>query len=81
MVGRREKPFEEQKTSRSRAWFPIATAGRRLLDAALDMMPNGMLAREKCDCGGMGNQDLIGMLSPCCWYSTFFRASEVQAMT
>ena len=54
--------------SRSRAWFPIATAGRRLRDVALDMMPNGMFAREKCDCGGMGNQDLIGILFPCYWY-------------
>lgn len=55
-----EKPLFAAKASRSRAWSPIATATRGEVDAAVEMMPNGMFAREKCDPRGMLNQDVRG---------------------
>jgi hypothetical protein len=45
------------KASRSRAWSPIATATRGDDEDAVEMMPNGMLASEKCEPRGMLNQD------------------------
>ena len=63
MVDRPEKPLFAANASRSRAWSPIATATRSEVDDAVEMMPNGMFASEKCDPRGMLNQDLRGDMS------------------
>ena len=43
--------------SRSRAWSPIAIATRGDDEDAVEIMPNGMLASEKCEPRGMLNHD------------------------
>lgn len=57
MVERPEKPLLAAKASRSRACSPMATATRGFVDDAVEMIPKGMLAREKCEPRGMLNQD------------------------
>lgn len=47
MTERAEKPLPAAKASRSRAWSPMATATLGFVDEAVEMTPNGMLAREK----------------------------------
>lgn len=56
-MDRAEKPLFAAKTSRSKAWSPIATATRGVLEEVVEMMPNGMFAREKCDPRGMLSQE------------------------
>ena len=58
MTGRKEKPLAEAKMERERAWVPIAIAGWGVGVSGVLMMPKGMLAREKCESGGVGSQDL-----------------------
>lgn len=62
IVERSLKPLLAVKMSRSRVWSPMAMAGRGVVPLAWVMMPKGMLAREKCEVAGMGNQDLSGMM-------------------
>ena len=62
MVDRPEKPLFAAKASRSRACSPMATATRGVLDEVVEMMPNGMLANEKCEPRGMLNQDFKGAM-------------------
>lgn len=64
MDGRCENPKLAAKTARSRAWSPIAIAGRGSFDFGVEMMPKGMLAREKCDLGGIGNHDFRDIAKP-----------------
>lgn len=45
------------KASRSNAWSPMATATRGFVDEAVEMIPKGMLAREKWEPRGMLNQE------------------------
>jgi hypothetical protein len=62
MVERAEKPLFAAKTSRSKAWSPIATATRGELEDGVDMMPKGMFASEKWDPRGMVNQERRGAM-------------------
>lgn len=55
--GSPEKPSCAEKTAKLRAWSPIAIAGAGTFDSGEVMIPNGILAREKCDFGDMGSQD------------------------
>jgi hypothetical protein len=57
MVERAEKPLFAANASRSSAYSPMATATRGDVEDAVEMMPKGMFAREKCDPLGMVNQD------------------------
>lgn len=41
----------------------MAIAGRGVLEDAVEMMPKGMLAREKCEVGEMGSQDFAAMIT------------------
>lgn len=57
MVERAEKPLFAANASRSSAYSPMATATRGEVEDAVEMMPKGMFASEKCDPLGMVNQD------------------------
>ena len=58
-----EKPLLEAKACRSRAYSPIAIAGRGEVSVAVLMMPKGRLAREKWEPCGMGSQDFAVMFA------------------
>lgn len=62
MERRAEKPLLEEKMARSSALSPMAIAGRGVLDDVVEMMPKGMLAREKCEVGEIGSQDFAAMI-------------------
>lgn len=55
---RLSKPSRLAKTNRSSAWSPMATAGRRE-PFVVEMMPKGMLAREKGEAGSMVSHDMV----------------------
>lgn len=57
-----EKPLSNENAAKSRAYSPMATAGRGDGDEAVLMIPNGMLASEKWDVRGIGSQDVAGIL-------------------
>jgi hypothetical protein len=47
MVDNAANPFPAAKASKSKACSPIATAGRGLDFEEVEIIPNGILAREK----------------------------------
>lgn len=51
------------KASRSNACSPIAIATRGASDEVVEMMPKGMLEREKCEPRGMLNHDRSGAMT------------------
>lgn len=57
IVDKAEKPFSWAKVAKSKAYSPIAVATRGFGLPEVLMMPNGMLAREKCDRLGDGSHD------------------------
>lgn len=63
MEGRAENPLLEENRARSSAWSPMAMAGRGVLEEAVEMIPKGMLAREKCEVREIGSQDFAAMIA------------------
>lgn len=63
MDGRAENPLLEENKARSSAWSPMAMAGRGVLQEAVDMIPKGMLAREKCEVREIGSHDFAAMIA------------------
>lgn len=57
MVDRAEKPLFAANASRSSAYSPTATATRGDDEEAVEIIPKGMFASEKCDPRGILNQD------------------------
>lgn len=55
--GSDEKPPFAAKTARSSALVPIAIAGRGVRSLRVEIIPNGILSRPKCESGATGSQD------------------------
>jgi len=56
-IDREENPLAAVKSSRSKACEPIAIAGWGFGFEECEIIPNGMLAREKWESDGIKNQD------------------------
>ena len=56
-----EKPSFDENAAKSRACSSMAIAGWSASDENVEMIPDGMLAREKPDPRGMRIQDFIVM--------------------